>query len=115
MPLYDYHCRSCGPFREWRRMADFAKPAKCPECRRPAKRSVATPALGMDAGLRKAHATNEKSAHEPRVVRRRRGDAIPQHDAHSDLMRAREERAARKSAPGKKESRISRHPWMVGH
>ncbi len=115
MPLYDYDCRSCGPFREWRRMADFAKPAKCPDCRRSARRSVATPVLGMDASLRKAYSINEKSAHEPRVVRRQRGDAIPQHDAHGDLMRAREERAARASEPRKKGTRASHHPWMVRH
>lgn len=115
MPLYDYECRSCGPFREWRSMNDYEKPAKCPDCHRSSTRSVATPTLGMDAGLRKSHAINEKSAHEPRVVRRRRGDAIPQHDAHADLMRVREERSARKREPRKAETHASHHPWMVRH
>ena len=96
-------------------MDQYRKPAPCPECSRAALRSVATPLLGMESGLRKAHAVNEKSAHEPRVVRRRRGDAIPQHDAHADLMRVREERAARKREPRKKETHAAHHPWMVGH
>jgi putative FmdB family regulatory protein len=115
MPLYDYECRRCGPFREWRSMSDYAKTVDCPECQRPAARSVATPALGMDAGLRKAHAINEKSAHEPRVVRRRRGDPIPQHDAHADLMRARQERTEKKREPGRAATHKSHHPWMVRH
>jgi len=115
MPLYDYTCPSCGPFREWRSMSQYQQPAACPECRRSAPRAVATPTLGIDAGLRRSHAINEKSASEPRVVRRRRGDPIPQHDAHADLMRAREERAIRKSEPLKTETRAAHHPWMLRH
>jgi putative FmdB family regulatory protein len=115
MPLYDYQCDGCGPFREWRRMSDYAQPATCPDCGSSAERLMATPVIGMDSGLRRAHATNERSAHEPRVVRRRRGDAIPQHDAHADLMRVREERAAKRREPRKKETVVSKHRWMVGH
>jgi putative FmdB family regulatory protein len=115
MPLYDYTCPNCGPFREWRSMSQYRQPAVCPECRGEAPRAVATPILGMDAGLRTALARSEKSAHEPRVVRRRRGDSIPQHDAHADLMRAREERAARRREPRKAETRAAHHPWMVRH
>lgn len=115
MPLYDYECARCGPFRDWRSMRDFAKPADCPDCGKAAARALATPTLGMDAGQRKAHAINEKSAHEPRVVRRRRGDAIPQHDAHADLMRAREERSKRARQPRKHETHVSRHPFAIRH
>jgi putative FmdB family regulatory protein len=115
MPLYDYECSICGPFREWRSMSQYRQPAVCPECQRSAARTVATPILGMDAGLRRSHAINEKSAHEPRVVRRRRGDSIPQHDAHVDLMRAREERSAQKREPRKTETHASHHPWMLRH
>ena len=115
MPLYDYTCPSCGPFREWRSMSEYRQPAVCPECRSSAPRAVATPILGMDASLRTALARSEKSAHEPRVVRRRRGDSIPQHDAHADLMRAREERSARKREPRKAETHAAHHPWMVRH
>lgn len=115
MPLYDYDCPRCGPFRAWRTMSEFEKPAKCPECRKSAARAIATPTLGMDSGLRKAHAVNEKSASEPRVVRRRRGDPIPRHDAHADLMRAREERGKRKSEPRKAKTHISNHPFAIRH
>jgi putative FmdB family regulatory protein len=115
MPLYEYECRSCGPFREWQSISNYQKPAKCPECRRSAKRSIATPTLGMDSGLRNAHAINERSADEPRVVRRRRGDPIPQHNAHADLLRVREERSKRGREPRKAKAHAAHHPWMVGH
>jgi len=115
MPLYEYECTRCGPFRDWRSMSEFEKPAKCPDCGRAAPRAIATPTLGMDAGTRKAHSINEKSAHEPRVVRRRRGDAIPQHDAHADLVRAREERGKRTREPRQKETHVSSHPFAIRH
>jgi putative FmdB family regulatory protein len=107
MPLYDYECRRCGPFREWRSMSDYEKPAKCPDCRKAARRSMATPVLGtMDGSIRKAHAHNEKSAHEPRVERRRTGGHDHAHDhGHS--------RFKKMDGPG--HYARARSPWMVGH
>lgn len=107
MPLYDYECRRCGPFREWRKMSDYEKPMKCPDCGKPSRRSMATPVLGtMDAGLRKAHGVNEKSAHEPRVERRRIGG----HDhTHGDGS----SRFSKMDGPGHYAS--ARRPWAVGH
>jgi putative FmdB family regulatory protein len=115
MPLYDYECPSCGAFREWGKMSEYQEPAACPECGGQAARMVATPRLGMESGLRKALASSERSAHEPRVVRRRRGDPIPHHDAHADLMRVREERSTRKGEPRKAETHASHHPWILRH
>jgi putative FmdB family regulatory protein len=119
MPLYDYQCRHCGPFRDWRGMGEYRKPAECPECGKPAPRSAATPALGMDWQQRKAHSINEKSGHEPRVVHRRRGDPMV-HDAHADLSRHREQKLAHEHAHdhshrGDERRHVSNHPWMVRH
>jgi putative FmdB family regulatory protein len=105
MPLYDYECRRCGPFREWRRMRDYEKPTTCPRCRKRARRTMATPVLAMDAGLRKAHAFNEKSAHEPRVERRRTGHSHG-HDHGNSRFREMD-------GPGHYVR--ARSPWMVGH
>jgi putative FmdB family regulatory protein len=119
MPLYNYECRRHGSFLEWRSMSICDKPAPCPECGKLAPRGPSTPRLGMDAAMRNAHAVNEKSAHEPRVVRRRRGDSIPQHDAHRDLTQARGSRHGHSHShshahrPGKLER--SNHPWMIRH
>lgn len=117
MPLYDYECRRCGPFREWRSVSAYEKPAKCPDCGKAAQRSLATPRLGMrDSALRRAHAINEKSAHEPRVVRRKRGDPIPGHDAHRDLTEARQHRHAHRHGRSSKDTlHRSSHPWAMKH
>ena len=68
MPIYGYECAACGPFTAFRSMVDYAKPAACDTCGEVAPRAVLNaPAIaGMDAGVRRGLATNEKSRHEPR-------------------------------------------------
>src|SRR5271154_3885945 len=71
MPLYPYTCKRCGDFQTWRSMSACDRPAACPRCGMLSRRAVAAPIiLGMDPNMRKAHMRNEKSAHEPRVVRK---------------------------------------------
>jgi putative FmdB family regulatory protein len=117
VPLYDYSCPACGVFSEWRGMADWDQPVACPECGAPAPRDLAQPVLGMDWQLKKAHSINERSANEPRTVRRRRGDPMV-HDAHADLSVHREKALARKHSHahgGGDHTHRSNHPWMVRH
>jgi len=120
MPLYDYVCARCGPFREWRGMDAFAAPSKCPDCGRKSGRAMASPVLGMDWRQKKAHAINEKSAHEPRVVHRKRGDPMV-HDVHSDLKDAGRAHRGHKHGHGHSHGgrrgklERSRHPWAVRH
>jgi len=38
MPLYEFHCPSCGPFDLRRDMQDAADTANCPRCDRAARR-----------------------------------------------------------------------------
>jgi putative FmdB family regulatory protein len=40
MPLYAYACADCGPFAEFRPIAEFAAPQPCPACARPAARQL---------------------------------------------------------------------------
>jgi putative FmdB family regulatory protein len=121
MPLYDYECRKCGPFQEWRSIDAFDKPSRCPDCGKAARRSLATPGLGMrNSALRKAHQINERSAEEPRVVRRKRGDPVPTHDVHRDLTEASQSRHAHQHGHGhdhghKKDLHRSNHPWALKH
>jgi putative FmdB family regulatory protein len=118
MPLYDYACPTCGVFSDWADMRDYDKPSHCPDCGKKAPRDVASPALGMDWQQKKAHSINEKSAHEPRTVRRRRGDPMV-HDVHRDLSPHRERTLAHKHAhdhaKGASHAHRSNHPWMVRH
>jgi putative FmdB family regulatory protein len=83
MPLYPYTCQRCGDFQTWRSMSACDQPAACPRCGMLSRRAVAAPIiLGMDPNLRKAHMRNEKSAHEPRVVRKERSHHGHAHGHH---------------------------------
>lgn len=97
MPLYDYTCVRCGDFREWRSLAESADAVPCPSCALPAPRAVSAPYLRrLDRGTRIAHEHNERSAHEPRVVRREAlesGRYGRRRHSHS----------------------TARRPWMIGH
>lgn len=46
MPLYDYQCRTCGNFRELRRMMEAGAPQPCPACGALAERLLSAPFLG---------------------------------------------------------------------
>jgi putative FmdB family regulatory protein len=89
MPLYPYTCSSCGDFHDWRSMSACNQSVACPRCGTRSRRAVAAPTiLGMDAHTRKAHMRNEKSAHEPRVVRIEPGDHGHSHGHHRHAPRA---------------------------
>lgn len=122
MPLYNYECPRHGEFNDWADLKDFAKPTPCPICYELSHRSVSAAYLAMDQKLSRAIGASEKSAHEPRVVRRRRGDAIPQHDAHRDLSGIQQLGNQHVHAHGchshehnKKKTVRSNHPWLVRH
>lgn len=71
MPLYEYQCVSCGPFTELRAMKDRNALANCPGCAQAGERLISLPGLRqVSAATRQAHSRNERSAHEPRLVRR---------------------------------------------
>lgn len=50
MPLYDYACADCGPFRAFRPMAEADRRQPCPGCGVPAVRSLTTPYLSGRTG-----------------------------------------------------------------
>ena len=100
MPLYDYCCTACGPFREWDAMSEAAKPVPCPDCGAAAPRAITAPGVSTLSGTRRtAHSRNEKSADEPRVVSRPEGGGGHSHDqghAHGHAHKP-------------------KRPWMIGH
>ena len=110
MPLYDYHCEACGPFRSWEAMSAAELAIPCPDCAETAPRSVSAPFLAnMDPHNRIAHQRNEKSAHEPEVTTRKqmnkRGRKHPhaggcQHHGHGHHH-------GQHHGGGR--------PWMIGH
>lgn len=105
MPTYEYYCEPCEQvFSELRPVREHAAPAHCPSCRIPAARVLASaPGLNvMRASLRRAHETNERSAHEPRVS-----------NGHVCSAGCSHKRKADESPTTKQQA--NRRPWMLGH
>jgi len=111
MPLYEYHCKTCGHvFEQMRSMAQYRDPYDCPVCEQPADRAVFTaPGLNdMNPGVRQAHQRNERSAHEPRSTGRHQCGAGCSHHHHAPKPAAKQDGPNLKMQPGKR-------PWMIGH
>ena len=103
MPLYDHLCDQCGPFRVWRPMAQAMRPSRCPACGALGERAITAPHLRCGAAVNRyrAEAHNEKSAHEPMVVRRfKAGHGHAEHGHGHSQHRLPKRR---------------KRPWMVGH
>ena len=68
MPLYDYICADCGPFKETAPISQYDAPCACPTCGTLSERNLlCTPQVSAVSSLaRKAHAVNERSADSPR-------------------------------------------------
>jgi putative FmdB family regulatory protein len=110
MPFYDYQCGNCGPFRDWRPMSEWKSDVPCPGCSLPAPRQAAAPMVGvLTTNNRIAHERNERSAHEPKVVRR---EDLPRGHHHSDHQKINP--LIRQQFGNVSQSSPDR-PWMVGH
>lgn len=107
MPVYEYECRRCGTFQEFRAMEARAADAACPDCGRPSARVLSVPRLAlMDAGRRQAHTVNERSRHEPRVGAK--------HACGAGCGCGRPA-GARPEKPLPRKRRSPPRPWMLGH
>ena len=71
MPIYEFECDAHGYFDEQRPMALAKSAAPCPTCGGDARRVLSLPNVAQLArSQRKAREVNERSQHEPRLVRR---------------------------------------------
>ncbi|WP_037336988.1 FmdB family zinc ribbon protein [Salinisphaera hydrothermalis] len=105
MPIYEYRCPECGPFETNRRMSECDAPADCPVCKASAGRIMSAPRLAvLDAGIRHAHATNERSAHSPRF------ETKHEHSAGCGCGTATQ--SARRDGI---RTRTGHRPWMISH
>ena len=78
MPIYEFLCGVCGSIEERRSFEEAGNPAVCPACGTTAQRVYYMPNLRTTpAALSNAMNRAEKSAHEPGVVRRPEGGALP--------------------------------------
>ena len=110
MPVYDYDCAGCGAFTALRPMADWREPHPCPECGEAAARAMlSVPHLAtMEAGRRRAIATNERSSHAPA-----RSSQLAAHAPGCGCCGP-ASRSVRRGAGGTKAFPAAR-PWMISH
>ena len=66
MPLYEYHCESCGEFEAWRSMSEYNAPIDCPDCEKIAIKIFSAPNINLNSGSLSAIA---KDFREPRLVK----------------------------------------------
>ncbi len=104
MPIYEYHCESCGVFDLMRTLQESSQSAPCPECGGKAQKQFPLVNLrGTTPAVRKAHETNERSAHAPHVCSSGCG--------HSHAPR----RGAGDRPVLQRSTKRNRRPWMLGH
>ena len=84
MPVYAFTCDACGPFEAWRPVADASAALACPTCRTLARRHFTPPGVTRTpAPLRVARDREDRSAHEPEVVRGPSGRSPPWQHRHA--------------------------------
>ena len=112
MPVYDYECARCGPFTDMRPMAECEMPCACPDCGASAPRAFLTaPHFStLSAERRRAHATNERSAHAPKTS----AEFKAAHGAGCACCTGRAGRMVQRGKRGSKSFPASR-PWMISH
>jgi putative FmdB family regulatory protein len=91
MPLYEYKCETCGPFEQWRTLAEVGTPMLCPTCQAVAKRVFSPPSLNLNSGSLQRPGGEAK---EPRRVK-------PSPDKEPTTPRYQQQRGGR--------------PWMISH
>ncbi len=78
MPLYEFRCE-CGPFEQWRTLAEASSPLICPTCRVVAKRIFSPPTVRLSGTLRLRDSYNP----EPQLVKRSpEQPAAPKYQSH---------------------------------
>ena len=77
MPLYEFRCDRCGPFDQWRTMAESSNPAYCPSCQETGKRIFSPPAvLSSSLQLKRENS-------EPQLVKRDQEPKTPRLQSHA--------------------------------
>lgn len=90
MPLYEYHCQTCGEFEAWRSLSKYNAPMNCPQCNQVATKIFAAPNVNLNSGSLSAIARNSS---EPRLVKREQ----------------------REPTKPRYQSPTNSRPWMVSH
>jgi putative FmdB family regulatory protein len=116
MPVYDYLCGRCGPFTEMRPMAEADLAQACPTCRKAEPRAFlrAPYCATIPANVKFAHATNERSAADPKTrsaLQRAHGSGCRCCSGVQGSSVARKPIGDGTAAKGFR----ARRPWMLSH
>jgi putative FmdB family regulatory protein len=83
VPVYAFTCEACGPFEVWRPVADASGAFACPTCGTLAGRRFTPPGVTRTpAALGVARDREDRSAHEPELVRGPSGRSLPWEHRH---------------------------------
>jgi len=107
MPVYEFRCSACScEFSELRPMARSSEPSICPECQSAAPRLISAPRLAvLTTSQRTAHQVNERSANEPRAMKKHVCSSGCSH-THAP---------AQENKTALRQSKSTSRPWMIGH
>ena len=84
MPVYAFSCETCGPFDLWRPVADAGSVVRARRAGLPHGRRFTPPGVARTpAPLRSARDREDRSGHEPEVVRAPAGRPLPWKHAHA--------------------------------
>jgi len=114
MPMYEYECCAHGVFEAMRSMQEAALPERCPSCGCNAARILSAPRVAHMAGSEvAARDRNERSCHEPKVVRGPSAFATeacgaPKRGRAPGSMREPGQRPGLRASPGLR-------PWVLEH
>lgn len=114
MPLYQYHCHSCGPFDLMNPMEKAGEPANCPSCKAQSNRNIAAPYLGAKCrNTIKVASRNERARHEPRHS----AEHSHQHGKSGRCCGANSGRITGKTLSNAAGDKMfpSKRPWMISH
>jgi putative FmdB family regulatory protein len=112
MPVYEYLCDDCGPFKDMRPMSECDAPHACPHCRAVAPRVILTAPnfFCMPSDKRKAIGLNERSANAPKTLDQYKAT----HGPGCGCCSGKASRLMTKSKNGAKGFPTAR-PWMISH
>lgn len=113
MPVYSYHCKTCGTFDSFRSLETRNETFYCPDCREVAARVIEAPRLAlMNPAKRHAHSTNERSQHAPRISN---GHTCGSDCGHAKGTAIRKNRLRQTKFGEAQTPKLGARPWMLGH
>lgn len=113
MPVYSYTCETCGDFDALRTVAERNRSIACPSCASLSQRIIVAPHLSLMApSLRRAHSTNERSQHAPRISS---GHTCSSGCEHATGTAIRKNRLVETRLCKAQSQKAGARPWMLGH